>query len=347
MRVRARALTAIRSRAGWLVAAALVAWAAPGSPATGQAPRLAYVSGAPGHAQIFTIRADGTGRRQITHGPGESVSPSWSPDGRRLAFVARRNGGSRIVVASVDGGIPGPLAASPADQTAPAWAPDGRTIAFVATSRDGSRSVQLVELERRRHRTLGRGYAPAWSPDGRRVAFLDDRRGHPELHVASAGGGTARRVRTPFGGVVPGVTGFAWAPDGRRIAYSSRSGPAQEEIRAIDVDAGAEDAPWLATGYAPAWSPDGAWLAFTVARVGSAYIAVVAPGSDRARAVTDARLTSVRPAWSGDGLYLAFVTIREGEAAVHVARTDGSDARRLDSVYTDFSSGPLLHWEPR
>ena len=42
--------------------------------------------------------------RVITSGPGESQSPTVSPDGRKIAFTSRRDGKNQIYVVDLDGG---------------------------------------------------------------------------------------------------------------------------------------------------------------------------------------------------------------------------------------------------
>jgi Tol biopolymer transport system component len=37
-----------------------------------------------GGSVIYTVHADGTGLRKLTHGPGHNLAPQWSPDGRRI-----------------------------------------------------------------------------------------------------------------------------------------------------------------------------------------------------------------------------------------------------------------------
>jgi Tol biopolymer transport system component len=36
--------------------------------------------------KLFSIRPDGSGRRQLTFGPGSDARPAVSPDGTRLLF---------------------------------------------------------------------------------------------------------------------------------------------------------------------------------------------------------------------------------------------------------------------
>ena len=45
------------------------------------------------NTHIWAVRADGTGRRQITEGEFADVAPSFSPDGMHLVVASSRNGG--------------------------------------------------------------------------------------------------------------------------------------------------------------------------------------------------------------------------------------------------------------
>lgn len=47
---------------------------------------VAFASARSGRSQIWAMRLDGTGRRQLTHGEPHSF-PAWSPDGRALVCV--------------------------------------------------------------------------------------------------------------------------------------------------------------------------------------------------------------------------------------------------------------------
>ena len=74
--------------------------------------------------QIYTLKPDGTGPRQITHGAGFS-DPSWSPSGQLLASVTASG---EIEVMHADGS--GAHTVSPARWTSsdPTWTPTGKLV---------------------------------------------------------------------------------------------------------------------------------------------------------------------------------------------------------------------------
>ena len=158
-------------------------------------------------------------------------------------------------------------------------------------------------------------FDPAISPDGKLIVFEGDRPGGRALWVMPFSGGAPRRVTSRpieyFAYVSP-----AWAPDGQRIAYAIG-----DTVAILDIDAGTESvlrvdsipaAPYLpgATprNSAPAWSRDGARIAFvnTAANQvrGDGRIWEVDNRGGAARPVTS--MNGLAPAWSPDGSRLAF-----------------------------------------
>src|SRR5688572_9201151 len=56
-----------------------------------------------GNSDIYLIRADGSGRTQLTTAPRNDFSPNWSPDGKRLVFRSTRDGNDELYVMNADG----------------------------------------------------------------------------------------------------------------------------------------------------------------------------------------------------------------------------------------------------
>src|SRR2546430_8492584 len=87
-----------------------------------------------GEFHIYVMNGDGSGVTQLT--TQESMSPSWSPDGRQLTFESFPSG---IFVMNADGSGVTRLTRSPDLDGAPSWSPDGRQIAFDRRFRVGRR----------------------------------------------------------------------------------------------------------------------------------------------------------------------------------------------------------------
>jgi TolB protein len=87
--------------------------------------------------EIYTIHADGTGLRRITHIPGNDAHATWSPDGEWLAFATEKQGFKdemplhphnpqsygELAVIRPDGSDIRILTANPWEDSAPRWAP--------------------------------------------------------------------------------------------------------------------------------------------------------------------------------------------------------------------------------
>ncbi len=115
---------------------------------------------------LYSIRTDGTDKRQLTHGNGyntfylsatdehgSSDPPSLSPDGQRVAFIGRREGVPQVLTINRDGS-------------------DLRQITFRPTP-------------------CGRA---KWSPDGTQLAFISFEDRYPQLFVVNSQGGEPRKL---------------------------------------------------------------------------------------------------------------------------------------------------------
>ncbi|MFL5898286.1 MAG: TolB family protein [Solirubrobacterales bacterium] len=82
---------------------------------------------------VYAMRADGSGQRQLTSGAELDSRPLVSPNGRIVVFERRAAAGQPrdLYTVKVSGGAPHALTPSAADEHEASFSPDGCTIAFV------------------------------------------------------------------------------------------------------------------------------------------------------------------------------------------------------------------------
>lgn len=216
----------------------------------------------------------------------------------------------------------------------PSLSPDGRTLCFIRRMREKT-VLFAYDLESGRERALWDGLSMdnmegfawtgvyphfAWTPDGRSVIAY----AFGGFWRVDAASGTATKI--PFTASVEQIVTnalrfpqeldpeqvrvrqVAWpalSPDGRTIAFSAlgrvwRYDIASRESRALSPEG--------QRAFAPAWSPDGKWIAYVSWKdsIGGHVMKVPAGGGSPTR-LTKSASQYLDPAWSRDGSKLAFL----------------------------------------
>ena len=184
---------------------------------------------------------------------------------------------------------------------------------------------------------------PRWSPDGHRLAFVSDRAGGPrQLYIVPAAGGEPLRLTD----LPEDVRSPDWSPAGDRLVFAARvpdkidqetdegrrrphhftriqfkldnegwTGDRRSHLFVVPADGSARPAQLTSGDYEdgePAWSPDGARIAFVSSRDEdwdlriASDLHVVGPDGGEPERLTTANGYCEVPAWSPDGSRVAF-----------------------------------------
>jgi Tol biopolymer transport system component len=267
--------------AGALALAALGLGAA--TPAAAQpGPRVegSIVFGAqtPAGTQLDTVRADGSGLRQITHVAGAAVNPDWSPDGRQITFEwdLADDAGAVVAVVNADGsGLHVPRTPDPGTfDGQPVFSADGQRIIFErfdGVADDSLFSVRLDGSDLRRVTSAPPdGHSdPNVSPDGRHLSFIrfdQNIEFHQALTVSDIDGSHQRDLVPPS--VDVGIK-QAWSPDSKRLVFTP---DADRQANVATIAADGTDLRMLTnfpdgsqfSAFAGSYSPDGHWIVLRI-----------------------------------------------------------------------------------
>jgi Tol biopolymer transport system component len=295
--------------------------------------RIAFQAEVRRNPQIFTIRPDGRGLKQVTDlrgddpGPGAG-EPAWAPNGTRIAL----NTETRF--------------------TAPLFT---RVNLFTVAS-DGS---GLTELP------LGVGNFngdPAYSPDGKQISFDQDvGKREPTAHgiyIADSDGTDARRLTTGLQTTKAYDTESQWSPDGNTIAFTRVKNNKEAAVFAVRVDGTelTQLTPYRLDAASPDWSPNGKRIVFNSYYDSPggkpARVFTMRPDGSKRKPITDARapggpVFSFRPSWSPDGTRIVFVRAapkdKTGEnyrIELHTMTPRGGKLERLTQMPGGFPANP-------
>ncbi len=231
----------------------------------------------------------------------------------------------------------------------PAVSPDGKSLAFtVAASRESAKHVAVVALsDPSRPTYLSRdvlGREPAWMPDGSGIVFVAKRGANaPEKLVQTFGQNEHRPVFLADVGD-PNFAAFepTVAPSGKLVAMSlakvsvrDSTWPTSKQIdHGIGVtDLGGTDIEVIGPGADPAWSPDGAHIAYVRATADHEHLFVANADGTGAVQITEGAADDRTPSWSPDGKDLVFCSAHGDEELVQanlfVVHADGSGLVQL------------------
>jgi eukaryotic-like serine/threonine-protein kinase len=174
-----------------------------------------------GQRSLFTVSADGTGLRQVSHGARSLLDPSWQPDGKGLAAQhLDATGGGNLAILRLSG-VDTTVRTLPIVGDFAEWSPDGGLIAYhtidgirvIEPNGDGARLLASNATDETE------AFYSAWSPNGQTVYYLA-RGGAGWMIRAVPRTGGPSRVLWRFEDPARQPLGYGFATDGARFYFT-------------------------------------------------------------------------------------------------------------------------------
>ncbi len=177
--------------------------------------RIVFMSEESGNADIWSMNADGSERRQLTTDPHYDTGAEVSPDGRYIVFMSNRAGAENIWRMDIDGGNQTRLTSKLIERF-PFFSSDGRSVLFTSWE-SGKGTIWTIPLEGGEPEQVitALSFHGALSPNGELLVY--DSPGE-EVVLASSHGAKPIKTFNQRG------LEYQWIPTGRALSYVAIAG---------------------------------------------------------------------------------------------------------------------------
>ncbi|HKP93487.1 MAG TPA: DPP IV N-terminal domain-containing protein, partial [Chthoniobacterales bacterium] len=281
---------------------------------------------------LWLAKWDGSENRALTFGLKGQKHPRWSPDGKWLGFLSGReddNENDQLWVLPIGGGEAEKITDAKGGVDDFAWSPDSKRIALVVHDPD-PREPEKKEKEKKTVPPLviDRFFFKK-DIDG----YLTQRYSHLQLLDLAT-----RKIDPLTSGKHDDVWP-AWSPDGKEIAFVTKRGDDPDRSENWDVwvvaavpggkerqlTSSPEADPHPDWDSAPAWSPDGKWIAYLHGgdpkKISYAVhsLAIIPAAGGPAKVLTEKLDRNIfQPHWTPDGK--AIYVVVEDDGAQNLVR---------------------------
>ncbi|HTM47807.1 MAG TPA: hypothetical protein VL285_03960 [Bryobacteraceae bacterium] len=260
-----------------------------------------FVSDRSGHKEIWSMEADGSNQKQITHYNSVTITPGVSPDGTKLAFTTFAKGNPAIVVFSLETGRQLLFYNQKASLNAtPNFTPDGKNILY-ASSASGYTNIYMADLDGSHFRPVSQTrkveVEPKVNPkNGSDLVFSSGRSGPQQIWRMRLDGTSVEMLTTGEGD----ASNPSWHPNGEIIAFSWTRGFEPGNFNIFLMDVATRHIDQLTHGAGrnenPNFAADGRHLVFSSNRNGKMQIfTMLADGTEVKQLTTQGR--NEMPVW--------------------------------------------------